>query len=775
MRRLLRDIILLASLGYLALPPNRNLLRPPGFVSQTILDRNGIVLREVRSSEQGVAQWMPLHQMSPALVQATIAAEDRRFYFHPGVDPLAILRSLKSNLKARRIVAGGSTITQQLIHNLYRLPRRNLLSKLLTVPEAIRFELHLSKPQILECYLNRVPYGNQAFGVEAAARLYFSKSSSELSLAEAAFLAAIPRSPSAYDPYRHPERTRQRQQAIIRALYQQKIITEQQQDLALKQQLCLTPRKNNFRAPHFTNWLIARGVTSPNGRVRTTLDWEIQKMVENRLQRHLRALRGNNVTNGAVIVMKPRTGEIVALVGSADFFDERHDGQVNAALSRRQPGSTLKPFTYELALEDGATASELLPDIQFSALEQSGDYTPRNYDEKFHGPVRLRTALACSYNVPTVRIAERISPDRLLARLHQLGFVSLDKPARHYGLALTLGVGDVTLLELCRAYACLANQGRYVSEQIVLPDYPAFLMSKGGIRMMHQGRNPAPEPVVLSPAAAAIITDILSDNTARAPAFGEHSCLNLGFPCAVKTGTSKDYRDNWTIGFTTEYLVGVWIGNFDGSPMHGVSGVTGAAPLFRDIMLALHPVPPAPFILPEEIVVRTICPKSGALCGTDCPNHMTELFVAGTEPDSCCPVHQRIASWDPVTGKVTEKVYEVYPPEYHSWMMSVGLPLPPVAEDRCDSTAANRVTITFPRNNSVFHFDPDLTREFQSLQLSARAPVGCHYVTWLVNDSVVAQSGPPFTSYWQVRPGRHRIRCVAADQSTDEVTVVVVN
>ena len=787
---------MLVLLGYLALPPAARLVRGNDVASLTITDRNGIKLREIRSARDGVAKRVALEDISPWLVQATVLAEDRRFFEHPGIDLRALARAVRDNLRAGRIVSGGSTITQQLVHNALGFPRRNPLLKLLEAFEAVRWELHLSKQDILEAYLNRVPYGNQTFGAEAAAQLYFGKSCAVLSAAEAALLAGIPQAPTLYDPYRFPERARKRQLELLTLMRKHGRLSALEYDVARQETVRLVPGAENFRAPHFVDWLTRSSFivhrSSLSGVLRTTLDWRIQEQVERALKRTVRSLRGNNVTNGAVIVMNPHTGEILALAGSADWFDARYDGQVNAALARRQPGSALKPFTYELALENGMTAADLLPDLELHAVELSGDYTPRNYDEQFHGPVRLRTALACSYNIPAVRVLERLGPERLLERLHRLGFRSLDRDARHYGLALTLGVGDVTLLELCRAYACLANQGFYVPERMVVDNFTP------------EPKNPrTPEPQfsrVLDPAACYVITSILSDNTARIPAFGEYSPLNLDFPCAAKTGTSKDYRDNWTVGYTTEYLVGVWIGNFDATPMHGVSGITGAAPLFREIMQFLHPVDPPPFSEPAGIVHRPVCPGSGAPCNPDCPNAMDEVFVAGTEPRVPCTVHQRYrlpvgAASQPrpltpdlcsPTPDFEEQVFEVYPALYYDWMQSQGLALPPagaqpiqyadVFPGQTPESAAEsrRLQILFPDRNSIFKLDPDLDPSFQSVQLRAEVPAGCDEVSWRIDGASFTTSGYPFSCFWPLAAGRHRITCEAG-RFTDEVPVLVLN
>jgi len=789
------DLLLVALAVYLLIPPDPDLVRGRDFESLTVLDRNGAVLRQVLSREDGVALWKSLDDISPYLIQATIQAEDRRFYQHSGIDLLGIGRALLTNLRARRIRAGGSTITQQLVRNIRHRTRRDLVCKLLEALEALRLEWHLNKAQVLEAYLNRVPYANQAFGAEAASRLYFAKSAAQLSLAEAAFLAAIPRSPAACDPYRHPDRTRERQLLVLNQLRRHRVISDLQYRTAAAHAPETTPREQNFEAPHFVDWVLSREIAGryPHApALRTTIDLSVQLQVERLLRKYVRSLRANNVTNGAAVVMKAGTGEILALAGSADYFDAVHDGQVNAALARRQPGSALKPFTYELALENGASAADLLPDLEFHSLEPAGEYVPHNYDEQFHGPVRLRTALACSYNIPAVRVAEQLGVEQMLARLHQLGFRSLDRPARHYGLGLTLGDGDVTLLELCRAYHCLCLGGRYVPERTVLEESGTVSTENRGLSLFvdcpqifrDSGLFPASSPVLSEPASY-IITDILSDNSARIPAFGPYSALNLGFPCAAKTGTSKDYRDNWTIGFTSEYVVGVWVGNFDGSPMHGVSGITGAGPLFRDIMLSLHPTPPPPFSEPEGIVRCRVCVKSGQLCGPDCGNGCDELFIAGRTPCETCSVHQRYRL-DTRTGRIaasstpdeyaSEEAFEVYPPLYHAWMQSTGLPFPPsqgAPAELAQSGLPAEPRIVFPDQDAVFKLDPDLATEFQSVELQAEVPADCSQLKWRVDGELLASVERPFLSFWPLTPGRHHISCETGDGRRDEVSVLV--
>jgi len=329
--------------------------------------------------------------------------------------------------------------------------------------------------------------------------------------------------------------------------------------------------------------------------------------------------------------MDNKSGEILCLVGSANFFDSYHSGQVSAVTSLRQPGSALKPFTYALALEQGMTSATLILDTEIRIQGKEVDYVPRNYDGKFHGPTRLREALACSYNVSAIRVLENIGVESLLHRLKKLGFETLDKGADYYGLGLTLGGGEVTLLELARAYGALARSGVLKKERV-------FLEAKdiqGRTKSFPKGSSRR----VFSPEVSYIITNILQDRDARIPAFGEGSCLSLPFPCAVKTGTSANFRDNWAIGYTPHHTVGVWVGNFDGRPMQSVSGVSGAGPLFRDIILLLERREKRrnfDFTIPTGLMEVYVCPQSGMLVGSFCPGKIKEIFIKGTEPKDVC-------------------------------------------------------------------------------------------------------------------------------------------
>jgi penicillin-binding protein 1C len=718
--------------GSLYLPFPKSKLDPGPVLSLRITDRNGILLREVLSDEGGRCRWVGLGEVSPHVIRAALVSEDRNFFLHKGVNVLSVFRALLQNLRHGRIVSGASTISQQVVRNLGHRPR-TLLSKLLEAWLAVRLEHTLSKEEILIQYLNRVPYGNLVYGAEAASRLYFEKPCSQLGPAEAAFLAGIPRSPSASNPYRDLPAALKRQKEILRSMARSGLLTAEEYHRTAAEDIRISPEADRFRAPHFCDLVLRSMKVSQRYRlsdVRTSLDFGLQKKVEGLLSDHLNSLREKGITNGSVVVLDNEGGDVLALAGSHDFFDADHGGQVNGALALRQPGSALKPFTYALALERGMTAASVIDDAANAFPTFEGNYEPQNYDRKFHGPIRMRSALACSYNVPAVAVLEAIGPDLLYRKLKDLGFDSLRKPPGFYGLGLTLGNGEVSLFELAEAYAALARSGRYQRARTIIR-----MTGKDGKEV------PVPDPEravdVLSPAAAFIITHILSDRDARVPAFGYSSPLNLPFPCAAKTGTSKDYRDNWTIGYTVRHTVGVWVGNFDGKPMHDVSGITGCGPLFRDIMLLLNAKnPPPPFAEPRGLLRRSICPLSGLLARASCPGRMDEIFVSGTEPREVCWIFHGAGAGP---GLTTASVSGV--------------------SSRRDPV----LRIIFPRDGSIFKIDPVLRKEYQTIGLKAHPSGvdGSGTIEWWVNGRMAGTSASPSGFSWKLEPGSYTIKAAS--------------
>ncbi len=737
-----------------------------------MVDRNGVLLREFLNDEQGRGQWRSLNEMSPFLPQATIAIEDSRFRMHPGIDPLAIVRAAWQNLQMGKLHSGGSTITQQVIRNVYHHPR-TLLSKIIEAWYALRFETMASKDEILEHYLNRVPYGNKLIGAEAASRHYFDKPVRDLSLAEAAFLAGLPNAPSSLNPYTYYDDALRRQRIVLRAMATQGIISHEQEELARQQPITLVPPETNFRAPHLVEMAAAGSSAFQSATtVRTTIDYEIQKNIEWLIRGHLAQLQNKSVTNASVVVIDNNTMEILALVGSADYFNPGIQGQVNGALARRQPGSAVKPFTYALAFEGPFTAADVVPDIPTRIPDQEGDYIPENYDRRYHGPVRLRLALACSYNVPAVRVLQVIGRENLLQRMINAGLTTLEQPSVFYGYGLTLGNGEVTLLQLTQAYAALAHGGLLRETSFV-----SSIESMDGT----VDRKPVQKPRrVFSAESSWLVTDILRDADARRPAFGH--AFRFPFDCAVKTGTTKDYRDNWTMGYSTDFTVGVWVGNFDGRPMKGVSGVTGAGQIFEDVMMFLHAGParrtPARFVSPPAMIQMSVCSVSGSLPNPNCTRTILEWFKRSNVPSERCTMH-RLFRFTTSSGERIETVFEVLPDEYRQWADEQGLPHPPpdaspIAHQGEANQRSGLVLVT-PIDGQLYKMDPVLRREYQSIRILANVSPSVSNVRLRVGtDEQPYQAGG---TWWQLRKGKHALLLVGMQDGdqvmSDEVVIIV--
>jgi penicillin-binding protein 1C len=723
--------LVLAALGSLYWPIPKRRLDPGPVVSLRITDRAGELLREVLSDEGGRCRWVGLADISPFLLQATVASEDKSFFAHPGVDVTAVVRAFFQNLRSHRVVSGASTITQQVVRNIWRF-RRTLPAKVREAWLAVRLDHTLSKEGILLQYLNRISYGNQAFGIEAASRLYFDKPASGLSLAESAFLAAVPRAPTILNPYRAFAGVKRRQEEILRRMQGLGYVDAATMERALREPVGLRPAAERFRAPHFCDWILA-GIPHQErpgiAEIRTTLDAGLQAKVEALIRNGLARLERKGVTNAAAIVLDNASGDILAMAGSREFFDSKHDGQVNGALALRQPGSTLKPITYGLGLERGLTAATILEDDPTPFATPGGAFTPENYDQSFHGSIRLRSALASSYNVPAVAVLEALGPDLLYAKLRELGFAGLKQPPGFYGVGLTLGNAEATLLELVRAYAALAREGIYQSERNVLGT-----VGKDG--RAREAAAAAPPKRVFTAVSAFIITSILADHDARIPSFGYYSPLNLPFAAAAKTGTSKDFRDNWTLGYTPAVTVGVWAGDFSGKPMQNVSGVSGAGPLFRDILqLVAGGRPAAAFQEPPGIVRAEICPLSGLRPGPRCTGIIREVFAAGTEPRAICALSHEQAA-----------------PGRGGGPAGVGTRIP-----------AAGLAVLVPADGDVYKLDPVLRGEFQSIRLRAVLAEGLRpeVVEWWVDGQKIGEAGPPYSLAWRLKRGSYLIKARA--------------
>jgi penicillin-binding protein 1C len=578
----------------LAVPLPAGLSEAPA-ASPVLLDRHGMPLEHLTLPDSTRAKPLALEDFPADLIACTLAAEDKRFFAHHGLDFLAIARAARDGVVRRHVTSGASTITQQLI-KISSPPRaRNLWTKVREGLAARHVEMTCSKRQILNAYLNRLDYGSLRLGPAEATRYYFQKPLADLSLAECALLAGLPQAPSRLNPIKHQSAAIARRNTVLARLATTGNYDKSRISSALAEPLVLRPLKEAQPAP----WLAAQAQgPHSQARIRTTLDLGLQRALSNIVSEETAKLKSANLRHAAVVVIHNPSGEILALVSSAAWDDPR-GGQLNGALLPRSPGSTLKPFTYLLALErNRLIPASILADIPSPFRTPQGLDLPENYDRAYRGPVTLRSALANSLNVPALRQLNAIGgPAPLLALLTELGLAIQDDDPLTYGLGLTLGNAPVRLLDLTNAYATLARQG--------LHQPPRLFSDAAG----------AEAPVrLLDPTQVYLITHILADANARAPAFRTGGPLDLPFPCAVKTGTSSDFHDNWCLGFTPEFSVGVWAGNFENQPMKGISGVTGAAPIFHRAMLRLYQQrTPPEFPRPAGLVDITIDVRNGKL------------------------------------------------------------------------------------------------------------------------------------------------------------------
>ncbi|MHB1357940.1 MAG: transglycosylase domain-containing protein, partial [Anaerolineae bacterium] len=652
--------------------------QPDSRPTNAILDRKGRVLYELNDSVSGSHYRVPLGEIPLALRQAIIATEDATFYTNPGFDLAAILRTAWTNLRQGRIVTGASTITQQVVRQ-HTPPdirfQQTPFRKLREVVLAYVLTRSLSKEEILSYYLNDTYFGQQAYGVEAAARIFFNKPVSQLNLAECALLAGLPQSPVRYNPMISPSAAQERQRTVLDLMIKRQLVSSEAAHLAANEPLQYSSQHRLPNALHFSvmvsqslEGIVGTDILGRGGlRIYTTLDLDMQRTSEEQLNRQLTLLNqqtdtkpSHNVRNGAVVVIEPRSGAIRALVGSPNYLADKVDGAFNAALALRQPGSALKPIMYAAAFASGLSPATMIADVPTSFTTAEGQpYSPQNYDRRFHGPVLLRQALACSYNVVAVKVLDQLGFGAFTSLAQRMGISSLNDASR-YGLALTLGGVEVSLLELTSAYGVFSNGGWRVQPYLI----ERIEDSSGHV--LYQATHPAPERV-LDERIAYLITDILADSQARVPAFGVSSALELPFAAAVKTGTTSEWRDNWTIGYSSGYAVGVWVGNADNQPMVQVSGVSGAAPIWNSIMRSIHPSDPLPFTRPAGITEVTVCALSGQLPNPACTQLRQELFLVEATPQETCTMHQPLVAEAGSTHSGTLNSSVVWPPDLVNW------------------------------------------------------------------------------------------------------------
>lgn len=779
------------------LPPLDKLEAGLALPSTRIYDRHKRLLYEILPSTQGHHRHLALDEMPPHCIQAVIATEDANYYHHPGIDPLGILRALWLNLRGGEIIAGGSTITQQTVRLLLLDPQqqaaRTLRRKLREMTLALQLQARFSKDEILELYLNQVYFGNLAYGLDAAARAYFQKDAQDLSLAECALLAGIVQNAIVNDPLTHFERAKARQSVTLGLMAQNGRITAAQAQAAAADRLQFAPVRFPIEAPHVVMeiWrILARSYPQALHQggleVIATVDRDWTRQAQAIVQQQLHALNhpqdgspSAKARNAALVALDAATGEVLTMLGSPDYFDKAIDGAVNAALAYRQPGSVLKPFTYAEAMNPAYpqpyTAATMILDVRRPFVtDKLESYVPANYGLVEHGPVLLREALASSYNIPAVVALQHIGIERFVEFVSRLGLDNLqDKAAAD--LSLTLGGGEVRLLDVVEAYSAFANGGFDVE-----PQYIRSIRDAQG-RLLFEYAPPVPRRRLIDPAIAYIITDILSDNRARTPAFGASSPLNVGFPAAAKTGTTTDFRDNWVIGYTPELVVGVWVGNADGSSMMNVSGISGAGPIYSRFLRTIRRGDQtADFVKPDGLTRVEICRLSGRLPTEHCRQRITEWFIPGTAPQDFDTFHQAFTI-DTVTGQLADEsapaanrrqqVFLVLPPAARDWAIRNGIRQPPAT----DGDSHREIHLLAPAPYAIYEISDEMPRQAQRLRFRVGTAAATSQVVYRLNGQPIDRAHQaPWDIWWTLAPGEYELaaRAILTNGQIQESAIV---
>jgi len=821
--------------------------------STKIYDRHGTLLYEITDPHQGLHTPLTLAEIPQSCIQATIATEDASFYRNPGVDAWAIIRALYINIKGGEVLSGGSTITQQLARNLLLSPEERIeISMTRKLREAIlawRLAQTYSKDEILTLYLNETYYGNLAYGMEAASRTYFGKDAAELDLAECTLLAGLPQSPASYNPLENIEAAKARQDVVLDLMVKHQYITPEEADSTRTEKVGFAAIPFPIEAPHFVMYIRGElerrygleAIYRQGLQVYTTLDLNMQNTAQRiaryhlaELAKHEDGLPSRNIRNAAVVVMDPDTGEVLTMLGSPDYFDPKIDGAVNATTATRQPGSSIKPITYAAAFDPNIAATygyepltlvSMMVDVRTAFVTKEGQpYVPENYDRTWRGPVLMRQSLASSYNLIAVKVLNYVGLDAMIDLARSMGITTFDN--KEFGLALTLGGGEVRLLELTAAYGAFANGGHKLEPVTI-----TRITDHTGALIYESPKNLNPGPQVLDARTAYLITDILSDDYARRSTFGVGSPLHLSRPAAAKTGTTQDWRDNWTVGYTPDLVVGVWAGNADNEPMRHISGVTGAAPIWHDVMEELLKARPAKdFSIPEGLVEKTVCANNGLLplnppaavtiqysnvvnnsqfnsfgnsqFPTACPHTITELFIAGTEPRQFDDWHHTIAldrrngllaGPDCPLDFVAFQTFTFYPAEAEAWARKQGVPQPPstysplcpgseLTKDEGRRTnnkeqfsptpqlpASSALVFTSPDQGSVFRLVPNIPLDKQKIRVSVRPVDGVKLqeVKLRINGQPLSEGAE---TLWQMSPGVYTFDAIGLDSAGNEVS-----
>lgn len=748
--------------------------------STLILDRRGAYLGEVAAGNGELGYWPVPYVLPEKVVLATLVTEDRHFHDHPGIYGPSVARAVVQNVRNGRVISGASTLAMQ-VARMQSPGGRSLARKVTEAAEALLLVHIHGHDAVLRHYLTIAPYGNRSHGVVRAARLYFDKPVEDLSWTQAAFLAGLPQMPGRMNPWEPSglERATKRGRRILKRLRAQGLISSDELKQALSADLGVVPKpRRDNSAMHAVLELSNQASFKEGGHIRVaTLDLEMQTRTARIIRENLDRIESLGAGNSAAIVVDTQTGDILAHVGSRDFFSREHRGAIDFVKTKRSPGSTLKPFIYALGLEKGAfTAATELADTPMDLQNDTGHaYTPENINHTFLGPMLFREALANSRNIPALRVLSNVGVEPTLRFFERAGVRDIDWDPNRYGLGLAIGNLHVTLEELAGLYGVLARDGETLPLR----------------RFIEEPTKPSTR--VMAKDAAQLVRHILSDPHARRPSFPVGGPLDYPYAVAVKTGTSQGYRDAWTVAFSDRLLVAVWVGNHDWRRMHSVGGSSGAASPAHQILDALmvdfQPWKPIPetFNPPERALAVDVCPLSGRLASDDCPHRKSEWFMPGTAPSESCRFHTRVridrrnglragpfcAEQDVVRREMLD-----LPAEYAYWARRQRLDVAPSQYSPfcpLDPDAlAPRVAIKEPRDTMRLLFDPDTPPDSATVRLAAEVTPSTEKIVWLVDGIPVATVGYPHEFRWPMQPGRHTITAAMAQRDTRSQSVTVV-
>lgn len=721
-----------------------------------IYDRNNILLANLFPEYGGFYKEVKYSDLPQNLIEAVISAEDKNFFKHKGIDYKAILRAFISNLLNRKIVSGGSTITQQLSKSIINR-ERNYINKFYEALDSIRLEKNLTKEEILTEYLNRIFFGNNCYGIGAAAELYFKKEVKDLNINESVILASIIKSGTKFNPYKYEERLHLRKIYVLGQMKNNNYIKEEEYNNSINENITIytNREKNILKAPHFVMYIkdsLDKLKYSNITEVKTTLDYKMQKEASLVISNASQSLHSFNVRNISCVILNAKTGEVLSMIGSMDYFDRETDGSVNGAIALRQPGSALKPFLYAYLFDKGESPASVIGDIKTYINSPGGDYIPENFDRKYRGPVTIRDALANSLNIPAVRWLSKYSLKDFQNILLKSGLRSIDKNPDYYGYSLVLGSAEVRLIDLASAYTIFPNSGIFINH------YSAVSLKKENGEIFYFPKKSYTHKRVISEESAYLINKILSDRNARMGSFRSYRGLVYPFEIAIKTGTSKGSRDAWTIGYTKDYIVGLWLGDFKGSEMINITGGNGAVPILYDLFSMLNKSQKeTKWDKPKDIIEREICLISGKLRGEFCKETRLEEFSIFNVPKEECDVHNLYIKINS-DGSIDKKVFLNLPSEYNDWIKERQIEKPNSEWIKAENTYAynnlnqinnfnsinnqnkinERISITSPTDNSVYKIDSTLPLEYQNIFISSYIPKNIIEANLYCNEEIIA-------------------------------------